>query len=440
MADGGSEVDASEGGPESTSPEGITPGYANYVLGVLFLVYVVNFIDRQVMSVFIGPIKEEFQATDTQMGALVGFAFALFYTIAGIPIARWADRGNRRSIIALGLALWSAMTVASGLARSFTTLALARVFVGVGEAAGSPPSHSLISDYFPRHKRATALGIYAWGVYVGSAIAYLFGAALLEYFDWRTAFIVLGTPGLFVALLVRFTVREPPRGVSETAGSDAATSTLAETIKHLCGCSSWLYLMTAASFMSITGYGVLMWGFQFYGRVHGMSHIPLGVWMAIIVGLGGSLGTFVGGTLCDRLGASNPGWYLRLPAIATLASVPLALIFLLVDSSTLSLSVFLPFYVLANMYVPAMNTINQNLAKLRMRATAAAIMLFILNIVCAGFGPLLVGILTDYFTPEYGAMAIRYSLTAISLTSIPAALCFYLASRSLASDLERLRS
>ena len=200
---------------EDARSDEFSPAYANYVLGVLFVVYVFNFIDRQAMSVFIGPIKAEFGASDTAMGLLVGFAFALLYTIAGIPIARWADSGNRRSIIAIGLTLWSAMTVASGMARSFAQLALARVFVGIGEAAGTPPAHSLLADYFPLSRRATALAIYSAGAFVGSGLAYLGGGYLREYFDWRMAFIVLGAPGLLVALLVRFTVREPPRGYSE---------------------------------------------------------------------------------------------------------------------------------------------------------------------------------------------------------------------------------
>jgi len=426
-------------GPPPTATEQISPGYANYVLGVLFAVYVINFIDRQVLSVFIGPIKAEFGVSDTAMGLLVGFAFALFYTVAGIPIARWADRGNRRTIIAIGLAVWSGMTVASGLARNFLQLALARVGVGVGEAAGSPPAHSLISDYFPPHKRATALGIYAWGVYIGSAIAYLGGGYLRANFDWRVAFFVLGAPGLIFALVVRFTVKEPPRGHSEGGVVEAAQTTFGETLRHLLSCRSWVYLIAGSSFLSISGYGVLMWGYEFFGRVHGMSPVDIGLWMALIVGLGGSMGTYAGGRLADRYGQQDPAWYMRLPALVNLVGLPFGVAFLLADSSGRSLAFFFPFYLLSNFYVPSMHTINQNLAKLRMRATAAAIMLFIVNIVGAGAGPLLVGVLNDAFAPRYGDMAIRYSLLAISLTGVLGSLFFYLSSRSLGEDLERAR-
>ena len=415
----------------------LSPGYSNYVLGVLFTVYVLNFIDRQVLSVFVEPIKEEMNASDTEMGLLLGFAFALFYTIAGIPIARWADRGNRRTIIALGLTVWSAMTVLSGLTRSFAQLALVRVGVGVGEAAGSPPAHSLISDYFPPERRATAMGIYSWGIYVGSALAFLGGGYLREYFDWRTAFIVLGAPGLLFALVVRFTVKEPPRGLSEATKEPVETTTLGETLRYLASCRSWIYLVLGACFLSLTGYGILMWGYAFFGRVHGMPPVEIGIWMAGIVGIGGSLGTYLGGFLADRAGQRDVSSYMIIPAVATVASLPLAAGFLLLDSSREAMICFFFFYILANMYVPSLHTINQNLAKLSMRATAAAIILFIVNLVGAGAGPFVVGFLNDQYAATYGQEAIRYSLFTLSCTMIFGAFCFYMAGRYLEGDLAR---
>jgi predicted MFS family arabinose efflux permease len=419
--------------------EEISPGYANYVLGVLLTVNIINFVDRQVLSIFIGPIKAEFGVSDTSMGILVGFAFALFYTIAGIPIARWADRSTRRSIIAIGLALWSAMTVASGLARSFLHLALARVLVGVGEAAATPPSHSLLSDYFPVNRRATAIGIYASGVYLGSAIAYLFGGFLRANFDWRMAFFALGAPGLLFALIIRFTVREPHRGRTEKNATSTATTTLGETLRYLLTCRSWVYLMLACSILSITGFGVLMWSYEFYGRVHEMAPVELGIWLALVVGGGGSLGVYVGGWIADRLGESDPAWYLRLPAVVNLVSLPFAYGFLMSDVSTRSLAFFFVFYTCINVYVPAMHAINQNLSKLHMRATTAAIAQFIINLIGAGLGPFLVGSMNDLFAPHYGDQAIRYSFAVIAASGAIGSVFLYLASQSLGADLERAR-
>ena len=197
--------------PPSAAAPGRSPGYSRYVLGLLFVVYVFNFVDRQILSILLDPIKHDLGVSDTAMGFLTGCAFAVFYTFAGIPIARYADTGVRRSVIAAGAALWSAMTAASGFAQSFAQLALARIGVGVGEAACSPPAHSLISDYFPPERRATALAVYASGIHFGTAFGYLAGGAICEAFGWRAAFFVVGLPGLLVALLVRATVREPSR-------------------------------------------------------------------------------------------------------------------------------------------------------------------------------------------------------------------------------------
>lgn len=417
----------------------ISTAYSNYVLGVLFLVYVFNFIDRQVLSVFIGPIKEEFGATDTQMGLLAGFAFALLYTFAGIPIARLADRGNRRNIIAIGLTVWSAMTVACGMTRSFVQLAVARVLVGIGEAAGSPPSHSLIADYFSMDRRATALAIYTTGAFVGSALAYLGGGYLREYFDWRTAFIVVGAPGLLLALLVRFTVREPLRGQSEQRTGTEESMTLGETLGYLARSRSWVLMMTGFSLVSITSYAILMWGYEFYGRVHELAPITIGNWMGAIVGIGGSVGTILGGRLVDALGKDRASRGVQVSVLVTMTGFPLGIYALLAESAMHSLWALGPFYLLLNVYLAAMYSNNQNLARLQMRATAAAIMLFIVNIVGAGAGPLIVGALSDFFAPDYGVDSIRYALVCSVLLGALGSMIIMYSARTLDTDLQRAR-
>jgi MFS family permease len=369
------------------------------------------------------------------MGFLSGFAFALFYTFAGIPIARWADSGSRRSIIALGLTVWSAMTAACGLAQSFVQLALARVGVGIGEAAGSPPAHSLISDYFPPERRGTALSIYSTGVYIGAMIAFLAGGYLREHFDWRTAFLVVGLPGIPLALLLRATVREPPRGHSEGFAVDAQTDSVWDVIVFLWSRRSFVFLVIAASFQSLSGYGVLAWGPTFLGRVHQLDGVQIGIWLGLIIGLGGTLGAFLGGAIADRLGARDPRWYLFLSAIVCLTGVPFVAGFALAGGTMAALLCFIPFYVLAAMYVGPMLWMVQGLVKLRMRAMASAILLFILNMVGLGLGPFLIGFLNDQLADRFGVEAIRYSLLVVGMVGIPSSAFFLLASRTLRDDL-----
>ncbi len=423
---------------ESKEQVQVTPGYANYVLGLLVLVYVFNFIDRQILSIMLEPIKQELQVSDTAMGFLSGFAFAVFYTFAGIPIARWADRGSRRTIIALGLGVWSAMTAASGLARSFTQLAIARVGVGIGEAAGSPPAHSLISDYFPPEKRATALSIYATGVYVGAMIAYLAGGYIVESFGWRVAFLVVGLPGLPLALLVRFTIRELPRGYSEAREAGAQPPVgLADVVGFLLGQRTFVLMTAAGAIQSLSGYGVLAWGPTFLIRVHGMAVTEIGVWLGVIIGIGGSIGALAGGRIADRLGHRDRRAYAYLCGTVCLLGVPLGVAFLLAGTKLASLAWFVPFYMLGAMYVGPMLSMCQGLVPLRMRATASAVLLFVLNLVGLGAGPTLVGWLNDALAPTYGSEAIRYSLLLVTLAGTVAGAIFLWSSRTLREDLAR---
>jgi MFS family permease len=416
-------------GPEASD------GYSYYVLALLFVVYVFNFIDRQILAILLEAIKADLGASDTAMGFLSGFAFALFYTFAGIPIARWADRGSRRSIIAAGLAVWSLMTAASGLARTFTQLALARVGVGIGEAAGSPPAHSLISDYFEPARRGTALSIYATGVYVGAMVAYLAGGLIVTYFDWRTAFLIVGLPGIPLALLVRYTIREPPRGLSEGGERRIDSNTFAEVVRFLLARRSFVFIVIAASCQALSGYAVLAWGPTFLARVHGMDSVAIGTWLGLIVGVGGGVGAFMGGALADRLGAHDQRWYMFLSALVSVLAVPFGVGFLLLGDPRLALLSFIPFYTLSAMYVGPMLSMTQGVVKLRMRATGSAILLFILNMIGLGAGPLLVGLLNDQLHAQFGAGAIRYSLLVVVLVGGLASIFFLKASRTLRDDL-----
>jgi predicted MFS family arabinose efflux permease len=409
--------------------------YANYVLGVLVVVYVFNFIDRQILAVLLDPIKADLHASDTAMGFLTGLAFALFYTVAGIPIARWADSGVRRTIIAIGLFTWSAMTVCSGLARNFLQLALARIAVGVGEAAGSPPAHSLLSDYFPPERRATALSIYSSGIYIGVMFGYLAGGWLSELFSWRVAFFVVGAPGVLMALIVRFTVREPVRGGSERTPVDAGRDQLGEVARFLLGKRTFVLAAVAAGLTAFTGYGFGAWVPAFLGRVRGMSPGEIGTWIGLTNGIGGAAGSVLGGWLADRLARRDVRWYLWVPAWSTLLALPLAIPFLLVPDRAIALGFFFPYTFFGSFFLGPVLAMNYLLVKVRMRALASAILLFILNLIGLGGGPQVVGVLNDVLAPRFGGEAVLYSLMIVNAMSVVAVLLYFLAGQTLRRDL-----
>jgi predicted MFS family arabinose efflux permease len=423
-------------GPAAASPH-LSAARARWVLFVLFLVYVMNFVDRQVLAILIDPIKADLGVSDTAMGLLVGLAFAVFYTVAGIPIARWADTGSRRAVIVFSLTLWSLMTAASGLAKSFLALALARIGVGVGEAGGTPPSHSLLSDYFPPERRATALALYGNGIYVGAGLGILAGGLLEQAFgDWRSAFLAVGLAGLPLALLVRFTVPEVARGASEgrVAAAGPAVS-FGAVMRFLFAKRSFSWLVVGACFQSVSGYGILNWGAVFLGRVHGLSYAEIGTWLGLTIMLGGCAGVSLGGLLADRLGRRDARWYMRLPAVVSLAALPFALGFLLLGDPLPAMISFVPFYAISNMYVGPLWSTAQNLARPDMRATASALLLFILNIAGLGVGPTLVGVLNDLLHASQGELAVRWSLLCVALAGGLASVFFWIGSARLREDL-----
>ncbi len=300
--------------------------YPTYALTILFIVYVFNFIDRSILNILAQSVKEDLGLYDWQIGLMGGIAFALFYTTFGIPIARLADTHNRRNILAVCLAVWSAMTAVCGLAQNFWHMLLARVGVAVGEAGGSPPAHSMISDLFAADRRATALGIYALGIPVGTMLGNLAGGWINEVMDWRTAFIVVGLPGILMALVVRFTLVEPPRGYSEeVAKAKADAPPVGFVFKALWSRKSFRYMALGGALHALVGYGVGPFIPPLFIRVHEMGTAEIG--MALFwLGFAGIAGTASGGYIADRLAARDVRWYVWLPGIATLISVPFSTI------------------------------------------------------------------------------------------------------------------
>ena len=421
----------------SGSPPLLSSQYTRYALGLLLVVYVFNFIDRSILSILLESIKEEFQLSDTQLGLLSGPAFAVFYTFVGLPIARWSDRGKRTSIIAIAILVWSAMTALTGFALSFTHLLLARIGVGVGEAGCSPPAHSLLSDYFPASRRATVLAIYALGIPIGGGIGFLAGGWLDEFFDWRIAFVVVGLPGILLALIVKLTLKEPRRGQYDEPGlANAPQQSILQVLRFMYGLKSFRHLAIAAALHAFYGYGASAFVAAFFRRSHQMEPGELGTWFGIIAFTAGSAGTFLGGFLSDRLAHRDQRWYMWLPAIATAAFIPFAILLYLSSNPYAGLILYFPGSILGGMYLGPTFAMTQSLVPASMRSTAAAILLFSINIIGLGLGPQGVGILSDLLVPLFGTESLRYALlfTIVSF-AIWSVLHYILAARTLREDL-----
>lgn len=415
-----------------------SPAYANYVLGVLFVAYVFNFIDRQIISILLEPIRTDLGVDDTAMGFLTGTAFAIFYATLGIPIARWADLWVRRSIIAIGTALWSAMTVGSGLAQSFLQMSLARIGVGVGEAALSPPAHSLLADYFPVERRATALGIYSTGIHIGILFGVMAGGWLDEFWGWRMAFVVVGLPGLLIAAVARLTIREPTRGAGERHAMAASQQVppVGEVGRLLWSLRSFRHLSFATALCAFGGYSFANWAPTFLRRVHGLSSGEIGTKYGLVLGVGGAIGSVLAGVLADRLGRRDLRWWLWVPAVAAICPLPFVLTFFFHPDVNAAFVWLFPGLVIAAMYQgPVFSTV-QTLVHVRMRAVASGILLFVINIIGLGLGPQTVGLLNDFVFDGQGDAAVRYSLTLVFVvTGSWAALHFLLGARALREDL-----
>ncbi len=412
-----------------------SPAVRNYALSVLVVVYTFNFIDRQILSILLEPIKQDLGLSDSALGMLTGFAFALFYATLGIPIARFADRGNRRNLIALALTIWSGMTALSGLAQNFWHLLLARIGVGVGEAGCSPPAHSMIADYFPAENRATALGIYSLGIPFGILFGFIAGGWLNEFFGWRVAFFVVGIPGVLLALLVRYTLREPPRGMAEGRVAEVEQPTVMETFQFLWSKRSFRHMAVGGGLTAFVGYGVVTWVPSFLIRSYGMSTGDVGTYLGLILGIPGGIGIALGGYLADRYGARDTRWYLWVVAVALIACVPLSFGVYLSATAFASLMFLIIPILLGNFYQATTFSQTQGLVSLRMRSVAAAVLLFILNIIGLGAGPQAVGILSDVLQPQYGDESLRYALLILSLVNVWSAYHYYLAGKYLKDDL-----
>ncbi|UZK70799.1 MFS transporter [Sphingomonas sp. S1-29] len=413
----------------------VTPAYRGLVLAMLLLVYIFNFLDRQILGILVQPIKADLGLSDTQLGALGGIAFAMLYSTLAIPLALIADRTSRSWVITGSLVVWSAFTALCGTATSFWQLFAYRLGVGVGEAGGVAPSYAMIADYFPPERRARALAIYSLGVPLGLAGGAILGGYIAATVDWRTAFIVVGVAGIVIAPIFRLVVREPVRG-----GADGATAgpivraPLGEVFAILARKPSFWLMGFAAGFSSMCGYGLAFWVPSVLVRSFDFALFDAALFIGTVLLIGGSTGVLVGGSLADRFGSRDRGAYAKLPAVAWLVTVPFFAAALLAPSPVVAWFLFLIPNGLNILWLGPVNTAVQGLVPAHMRATASASFLLINNLIGLGLGSWVMGAMSDAMTARFGEEALRYSTVAALGFYLIAAVLMLLAVRPLRRD------
>jgi MFS family permease len=427
--------------------------YKHYLLTLLMVILAFNYVDRLALGLVLQNIKADFRVSDTQLGFLSGIAFALFYSVMGIPIARWADRGNRVTIISLTVALWSAMVALCGAASNFVQLLLARIGVAVGEAGCMPPANSLIPDYFTRAERPRAVAIYMLGTGLSNVIGYFLAGWLNELYGWRVMFMVLGMPGLALAALAWFTLREPRLGkpTTDAVGRLAATALavpetagLSLSLKEVCvtlwANRTFRHLLFCFSVVSFFGYGIAQWLPAFFIRSFGLKTGELGTWFAVIYGLGGMVGMYLGGAWASRRAARNERLQLKALALVVSCFGVISALAYLSPSPYLAFGLLGVGYVaFATAYGPLFATV-QTLVPQHMRATSIALIYLFANLIGLGLGPLAAGALSDALRPLVGEESLRYALLALCPGYLWAGWHLSQASRSVTRDLQAVQA
>ena len=382
-----------------------------YTLLMLVLVYTSSHVDRQIMGILGQPIKESLLISDTQLGLLTGIMFAVFYATLGMPMAMWADRNNRRNLISFSVFLWSLMTALCALATNFVQLLLLRIGVGVGEAGSNPPSHSIIADLYPPEKRSTAMAIFGTGINWGILIGFLVGGWINEWYGWQAAFVIVGLPGILLALLVRFTVVEPSRGHSEALQQEVAAPGFWEVVGFIWRSSVLRHIVVAGALVSFAGYASVIWIPIYLVRIHDMGTGEVGSYLALLIGVGGAIGIYLGGRIADFMAARRgQQWLPWVVAISSLITLPLLFITFMATTPMIAIAAYALPAMLGTLYVAPGFALIQNFTPLEMRSVAAAINPFVTNIIGLGLGPFTVGFFSDVFSQSYGEDGLRWGL------------------------------
>jgi predicted MFS family arabinose efflux permease len=395
----------------------------HYALFVLATIYVFNYIDRQLMTIVIEPVKLEFGISDTGIGLLSGVTFAVFYTVFGFPLGRLSDRIGRKPVIAFSCIAWSIVTMLCGMAGNFLTLMLARIGVAVGEAGGTAPSVAMVSDMYPAHRRSTALAVLMLGSSLGAIVGLGLGGWIAQHYGWRYAFLLIGAPGILLGLLLLFTVRTPKAAaIPAPLGQNALQQGWLQTLIELLRMPSFLWLVLAGGAAAVAGYAIGTWSPSFLIRSHGLNMQEAGFLVGVVGGTGSTIGTLVCGILTDRMARRDVGWQIGVPLLGTLVSIPFALAYFLWPQGTAFYigSIAVPqaflFYSAFGFFgvwwvAPCLSAITHLFPATRL-AQATAIFVMSMTLLGVGVGPLLVGMLSDYFTPSLGGEALRYALAS----------------------------
>jgi predicted MFS family arabinose efflux permease len=436
-------------GPDAAGP-GVLPSraYRGYALGLLMVIYVVNFVDRQVVSILAEPIKRDLGLADWQLGLMTGLAFAMLYTVLGLPIARIAERGDRPLIIAAAVAVWSGFTALSGMAQTFTHLVLARIGVGVGEAGCTPPALSLIADTVPREQRASAVSVYMLGAPVGSILGLALGGLIADAFGWRMAFVLVGLPGLLLAVVAALTLREPRRRM-RLAGTAEPAPSFRDALRELAGKRTYWRVVGGVTIKSFASYGALAFTGSFFFRNFptelaemaagfGLKSAGfLGLALGVTSGFTAMIGTLLGGRLADHFARKDARAFAFIPAVGAVAGLPFSLAALNADSLMAAFAFLLLPGLLGSMWLGPAYGVVQSLVQPQTRATATAVMLFVANLIGLGLGPLFVGILSDVLKAQglTDADAIRWSMMSFAVLAIPCAWLFWSAAKTMREEI-----
>jgi predicted MFS family arabinose efflux permease len=419
--------------------KGYSKAYLNYVIFVMFVLNAVNLADRNVLGIVLEPIKLEFGLTDLHMGLLTGFAFAVFYALVGLPIARWADHGVRKNIMALAIAVCGIMTAFCGMAQGFFTLLFSRIGVGAGEAGLIPTAQSMISDYFDEKKRGMPMGILMAGGMFGTILCIMIGGYLNHAYGWRTAVIAMGLPGLVVSIIAHMTLREPERGGQDSSKAKPVALSIKEALVAIFKIKTLVLVIFATAIGVFAFYGVAQWGAAFFIRSHGMNTAQVGKAFGLAFGGGALLGNLLGGKLGDILAKSDDRWHLWLSIIAYLVCIPfMALAY---DATSQQAALIFMFFGVTMALIPVgpQFAMMMLLVPASIRATTAAVGLFFSSVIGIGLGPTIVGLISDNLTSIYGKEALRHALFYSSFATVIAAILMLLAVRTMPGDLKRLR-